>query len=92
MKNIPSDVGDATDCTMCAYAGYFPKIDCILCICDKCGTSKYKAFILEKDARKICYKSKCFPVKLWVPKQSTKKMAMLSLSYIENVSDVTMKN
>ena len=49
MKNIPSDVGDAIDHSMCVYTGYFPKIECILCICDKCGTKKYKDLVLEKN-------------------------------------------
>ena len=49
MKNIPSDVGDAIDHSMCSYTGFSPKIDCVLCICDKCGTIKYKDSILEKS-------------------------------------------
>ena len=68
MKNILSDVGDAIDHSMCVYTGYFPKINCILCICDKCGTNKYKDLILEKNASKVCDKSKHFLVKLWVTK------------------------
>ena len=68
MKNIPIDVGDAIDHSMCAYTGYFPKIECILCICDNCGMSKYKESILKKNASKMCDKSKCFLVKLWVTK------------------------
>ena len=68
LKNIPIDAGDAIDCSMCAYTGYFPKLECILRICDKCGTSKYKESILNKNASKICDKSKHFLVKLWVTK------------------------
>ena len=68
MKNIPIDVGDAIDHNMCAYTGYFPKIECISCICDNCGMSKYKESILKKNASKICDKSKCFLVKLGVNK------------------------
>ena len=62
MKNIPSDVGDVIDQSMCSYTGFFPKIDCVLCICDKCGTSQYKNSILEKNAAKVCDKSKRFLV------------------------------
>ena len=43
-------------------------MNCVLCICDNCGTSKYKDFILEKNASKVCDKSKHFLVKLWVTK------------------------
>ena len=68
MKNIPSDVGDAIDQSMCSYTGFFPKIDCVLRICDKCGTSQYKNSILEKNAGKVCDKSKRFLVKLWTTK------------------------
>ena len=68
LKDIPSDVGDTLDHSMCAYVGYFPKIDCILCICDKCGTSQYKDSIPEKNASKVCDRSKCFLVKQWVTK------------------------
>ena len=68
MKNIPSDVGDAIDHSRCVYTGYFPKIYCILHICDKCDTNKYKDLIREKNANKVCDKSKRFLVKLWVTK------------------------
>ena len=51
MVNIPSDVGDAIDLSMCPYTGFFPDIKCILCICDKCGTSKYKDLILKKKCK-----------------------------------------
>ena len=51
MKNIPSDVGDAIDCSMCPYTGFSPNINCVLHICDKCGTSKYKDSILEKKCK-----------------------------------------
>ena len=66
MKDISSDPGDAIDCSMCHYTSYFPNITCILHICDKCGTSKYKDSILEKKASKLCDKSKHFLVKLWL--------------------------
>ena len=65
MKNIPIEAGDAINRSMCAYTGYYPKIECISCICDKCGTRKYKESILKENASKICDKSKCFLVKLW---------------------------
>ena len=68
MNNIPSDVGDAIDCSMCPYSGFFPKINCVLHICDKCGMSNYKDLILDKNASKVCDKSKCFVVKLWATK------------------------
>ena len=73
MKNIPSDVGDAIDHSMCTYNGYFPKVDCILHICDNCGMSKYKDSIIEKNAGIICDKSKCFLVKLWVTEMVQKQ-------------------
>ena len=73
LKDIPNDVGDALDCSMCAYVGYFPKIDCILRICDKCGTSQYKDLILEKNASKVCDRSKRFLVKQWVTKTVRKE-------------------
>ena len=73
LKDIPSDVGDALDHSMCAYVGYFLKIDCILCICDKCGTSQYKGLILEKNASKVCDRSKHFLVKQWVTKTVRKE-------------------
>ena len=40
LKNIPNDAGDAIDCSMCPYTGYFPQIKCVLHICDKCRTSE----------------------------------------------------
>ena len=73
LKDIPSDVGNALDHSMCAYVGYFPKIDCILHICDKCGTSQYKDSILEKNASKVCDRSKYFLVKQWVTKTVCKE-------------------
>ena len=68
MKKISSHVGDAIDHSMCSFTGFFQKNDCVLCICDQCGTSKYKDSILEKNAGKVCDKSECFIVKLWATK------------------------
>ena len=43
--------GDAIDLSMCHYTGFSPDIKCILHICDKCGTSKYKDLILKKKCK-----------------------------------------
>ena len=46
LLGVPIDVGDAIDKSLCQYTGYFPKVDCILRICNKCGTTPYQNSIL----------------------------------------------
>ena len=35
MKEIPADIGDAIDNSLCDYSGYFPDIMCVLHTCKK---------------------------------------------------------
>ena len=51
LKNVPSNAGDAIDCSIYPYTGFFPKIKCVLHICDMCGTSEYKDSILKKQCK-----------------------------------------
>ena len=63
MKGIPSDVGDAIDNSLCDYEGYFPNITCVLHTCEKCGTDKYKSYLLDVNASKLSDKSRRFLIK-----------------------------
>ena len=60
MCDIPSDIGDCIDWSLCAYTGYFPKLPCILRICQECGTEKFKDSILDKNEAKCSDKRKRF--------------------------------
>ena len=42
------DVQTSVDSTLCAYTGLFPNINCVLHICDKCGTDQLKNKLIEK--------------------------------------------
>ena len=70
---IPSDVGEAIDKSMCEYSGYFPKLDCVIRKCDKCGTEAFKNLILQSNVAKMKDKRKRFLVKLWVTKTERKE-------------------
>ena len=48
MTGIPSDIGDCIGRSLCAYTGYFPNLQCILCVCKEYGTKKFKECILQK--------------------------------------------
>ena len=78
MHNIPSDIGDCIDRSLCAYTGYFPKLPCILHICKECGTEKFKDSILQKNKAKCIDKRKKFLIKLWVTKIVRKEGAVQS--------------
>ena len=43
MHNIPHNIGDCIDRSLCTYTGYFLNLQCILQKCDNCGIEKYKA-------------------------------------------------
>ena len=73
MKGIPSEVGHAIDNSLCDYEGYFPNIMCVLHTCEKCGTDKYKNYLLDVNASKICDKSRRFLIKQWVTKTVKKE-------------------
>ena len=73
MSDIPADVGDAIDRSLCEYSGYFPKVACILHTCKKCGTDAYKNSILQMNHGKIEDERKRFLVKLWVTKTERKE-------------------
>ena len=68
MRGIPSEVGDAINKSLCEYEGYFPDITCVLHTCEKCGTDKYKNYLLDVNASKICDRSRRFLIKQWETK------------------------
>ena len=78
MCDIPSDIGDCIDWSLCAYTGYFPKLPCILRICQECGTEKFKDSILHKNKAKCSDKRKRFLIKLWETKTVRKEGAVKS--------------
>ena len=73
MKGIPNDVGGAIDNSLCDYDGYFPNITCVLCTCNKCGTDKYKEYLMVLNATKMSDKSRRFLIKQWVTKTVKKE-------------------
>ena len=44
---------EAVDLTPCPYTGTYPKVECILCTCSECGTSKLKQSLIEKNSAKL---------------------------------------
>ena len=78
MCDIPSDIGDFIDRSLCAYTGYFPKLPCILHICQEYGTEKFKDSILHKNEAKCSDKRKRFLIKLWETKTVRKEGAVQS--------------
>ena len=68
MHDIPSEIGNCIDCSLCAYTGYFPKLPCILCMCKECGIQKFKDSILQRNKAKSIDKRKRFLIILWVTK------------------------
>ena len=73
MLGVPVDVGDAIDKSLCQYTGYFPKVDCILHTCNKCGTTPYQNLILQINWNKLTDERKRFLVKIWVTKTECKE-------------------
>ena len=50
LKNVPQDLGDAVDMSMCTYTGMFPKHDCVLHKCHKCGVGNLQKLIMEDNS------------------------------------------
>ena len=73
MRGIPSEAGDAIDNSLCEYEGYFPDITCVLCTCEKCGIDKYKNYLLDVNASKMCDSSRRFLIKQWEAKTGHKE-------------------
>ena len=73
MSGIPTDVAEAIDKSLCEYSEYFPKLDCVIPKCKKCGTQSFKHSILQKNHEKFKDKRKRFLVKLWVTKTERKE-------------------
>ena len=73
MLGVPIDVGDAIDKSLCQYTGYFPKVDCILHTCNKCGTTPYQNSILRINRNKLKDERKRFLVKIWITKTECKE-------------------
>ena len=73
MRNVPCNLGGCVDRTLCPYKGYFPKIECILCKCNTCGTAKFHREILNDNKDKTKDKRQHFLVKLWYTKREKKK-------------------
>ena len=80
MSDIPNDVGEAIDRSLCEYRGYFPKVGCILGTCRTCGTDVFKNAILHANADKLKDERKRFLVKLWVTKTERKEGVAQSFS------------
>ena len=66
------DVQTSADSTLCAYTGFFPNVNCVSCICDKCGTDQLKNKLIEKNQNKVADDRKRFLVKQWVNKNKVK--------------------
>ena len=61
------------DNSLCYYQGYFHNIMCVLCTCEKCGTDRYKKYLLDVNATKISHKSRRFLRKQWITKTVKKE-------------------
>ena len=72
MRNVPHDLGGCVDRTLCPYQGYFPKIECILCKCNTCGTAKFRE-ILNDNKDKTKDERQRFLVKFSYTKREKKK-------------------
>ena len=66
LKNVPQDLGDAVDMSMCTYTGMFPKLDCVLCKCHKCGVGNLQKLIMEGNSILLRDTSKNVLIKQWV--------------------------
>ena len=53
MQDTYKDLNQAVDSTLCTYTGFFPKIDCILCTCEQCGTEKLKDHLMNVNQDKL---------------------------------------
>ena len=88
MCNIPHNIGDCIDRSLCTYTGYFPNLQCILRKCDNCGIEKYKAEIIAANQNKLGDARKRFLVKLWITKTERKQGKVTSFLHwkFENVT------
>ena len=58
----------AVDSMLCSYTGFFPDINCVLCKCEKSGTSKLKEQFITTNAMKLQDTHKRFLIKQWITK------------------------
>ena len=73
LHGVPHDIGNVIDRTMCPYVGYFPKLPCILCMCDNCGEAKFQKITYGSKQKQIVRYRKRFMVKLWITKTERKE-------------------
>ena len=72
LTGTSKDLHEAVDLTLCPYTGTYPKIECILCTCSECGTSKLKQSLIEKNSAKLQDTRQRFLIKQWVNKSREK--------------------
>ena len=68
LEGTYKDLNQAVDSTLCSYTGFFPKIDCILCTCEHCGTEKLKDTLMQLNQNKLEDTHKRFLIKEWITK------------------------
>ena len=73
MKAIPNDVGGDIHNSLCDYDGYFSNNMFVLHTCNKCGTDKYKEYLMDLNETKMSDKSRRFLIKQWVTKTVKKE-------------------
>ena len=69
LQGIPKTLDDSIDSSLCAYSGYFPKLNCALRNCSDCGIDKVKLHLSELNADKLLDRRKRFLVKQWENKK-----------------------
>ena len=83
LKNAPQDFGDAIDMSMCTYTGMFPKLDCVLCKCHKCGVGNLQELIMEGNSMLLRDTSKNVLIKQWVKKQQHRNDQVPNIFWLE---------
>ena len=69
LSGIPNNIDKCVDSSLCEYSSYFPKIDCALRRCKKCGVDKVENNLIDVNSAVIGDKHKRFLVKQWITKR-----------------------
>ena len=49
LSGIPNNIDQCVDSSLCGYSSYFPKIDCALRKCQKCGVDKVEKRLTDMN-------------------------------------------
>ena len=70
LSGIPNNIDKSVDSSLCEYSSYFPKIDCALRKCQKCGVDKVEKRLTDMNTTVLGDKHKKFLIKQWITKRA----------------------